>query len=176
LLVISSQQDLDEAGLVTEVAQRRRAFDSFARHGGDAYLELGSASHRWLAGLEGPPPPLPMPDEGREDSAGARRERSNARTRAPAPEMLEEDQTPEQRRVQGERLRAELRDRAQMRQQAMTAEALRAVSFATITRTYLDASLGGQAAALDWLRERAANWLAAPDRIKLRPSRADDAS
>ncbi len=145
ILMVSSQDDVDPDGMVSDPLARHLAFDRLRSGGEDYYLEFVSATHRWLDGatdegtLQGDDAPDTAPfggaddaasdGEGKPDAAAARKEREAHRRAVRARSLL------------------------------MTDTALAEVSFADVTTAFLDANLRGRAAARSWLAGPAPRWL-----------------
>ncbi len=144
ILMVSSQDDIDPDGMVSDPLARHLAFDRLHSGGEDYYLEFASATHRWLDGaadegtLRGDTPdtaPFEGTDDaasdggGKPDAAAARREREAHRRAVRA------------------------------RSRLLTDTALAEVSFTDITTAFLDADLRGRAAARSWLAGQAPRWL-----------------
>lgn len=168
VLMISSADDVDAYGVVTDVAVRHAAFDRLAS-GDDYYLELQSASHRWLGGisadqLNSPEAIARRTPTFREPGAGAKRPLASG-SDGIAPE---EDLTPEA----SAQLAASRKEReiqlAQARSRQLTRVAMNAVGFEDVSIAFLDAYARQDARARAWLRESAAAWLQNGDRLKHR--------
>ena len=144
ILMVSSQDDIDPDGMVSDPLARHLAFDRLHSGGEDYYLEFASATHRWLDGatdedtLRGDAPDM-APVDGTDDAASdgggkpgaaaARREREAHRRAVLA------------------------------RSRLLTDTARAAVSFTDITTAFLDANLRDRAAARSWLAAQAPRWL-----------------
>ncbi len=144
ILMVSSQDDIDPDGMVSDPLTRHLAFDQLRSDGEDEYLEFVSATHRWLDGATGEDllqedatetPRFEGTDDdaseggGKPDAAAARKEREAHRRAVRA------------------------------RSRLMTETALAEVSFTDVTTAFLDANLRGEEAARSWLAEQAPHWL-----------------
>ena len=168
VLMISSADDIDADGIITDTSLRRLAFDRLG-NGNDYYFELASATHRWLGGAITPPAatePAHRPAgslAGTERRAKQRGGGSGARD-AVAPDSEEDDTLPD-KNAHTPAARAEA---AKARSRAMTQEALSEVSFHAVTAAFLDAYVRGQIPARAWVENTAAKWLQNGDRLKHR--------
>ena len=167
VLMISSADDIDADGIITDPSLRRTAFDRLGE-GNDYYFELASATHRWLGGAITPPvtaepthrPAAPLASGDRKG-----KQRGGAGTRdAVAPDSDEDDTLPD-KSAHTPAARAEME---KARSRAMTQEALSEVSFADISTAFLDAYVRQQSAARSWLTNAAPKWLHSGDRLKHR--------
>jgi hypothetical protein len=169
VLMISSLDDVDAYGVVTDTAIRHLAFDRLG--GTDAYyFELGAATHRWLGGavvLADAPEATPRPrsimaDEGSPGQPGRRRRPGSARDDM-APESADEDSAAEKK--------ARMASREQLlaaRSRVLTESALSVVSFEAVSVAFLDATARQLPAAQTWLAQSAAHWMQDGDRLKHR--------
>ncbi len=169
VLMISSADDIDADGIITDTSLRRVAFDRLGQ-GDDYYFELASATHRWLGGVISPASatepahhPAAPPSSG--ERKGKQRGSGSASRDAVAPDSEEDDTSPDKSTPTPAAARAELE---KARSRALTQEALSEVSFATITTVFLDAYVRQQSAAHSWLASSAAKWLRSGDRLKHR--------
>lgn len=173
LLAISSDDDLDAYGLVTDSALRRQAYDRLA--GPDSlFLDLGSATHRWLSGAaqaasstEGNPAqrraaPPEAPDRRRGRTGEPRAAPGNGRDGL-APLGDEEELTPDK----AAKLLEVRRAGEQARAAQLTHAALRQVSFERVSLAFLDAAVRQNASARDWLAHGAGAWLQEGERLRL---------
>ncbi len=144
ILMVSSQDDIDPDGMVSDPLARHLAFDRLHSSGEDYYLEFVSATHRWLDGATDEDTlrwdaPDTAPFEGTDDAAsdgGGKPDAAAAR-----------------------REREAHRRAVRARSRLMTDTALAAVSFTDVTTAFLDANLRGRAAARSWLAGQAPRWL-----------------
>jgi hypothetical protein len=169
VLMISSRDDVDAYGVVTDTAIRHLAFDRLGA-GDNYYLELASATHRWLGGAvvltaspENTPRARSVLADDEAPGPGGRRQKPPSGRDDMAPQG-EEDETPAARKARQD-ARLEL---AQARSRALTHSALSVASFEAVSVAFLDARLRGQAAARAWLTESAPHWLQDGDRLKHR--------
>jgi len=169
VLMISSRDDVDAYGVVTDPSIRHLAFDRMV--GGDStYFELGSATHRWLAGAvvssaaaEAAPRPRMMFDEGEHGSPVGRRGKQGSGRDDMAPESEDEESATDRKaRV------ASVADQTAARSRTLTQSALSVASFEAVSVAYLDAWVRNQSAARTWLNEGAPLWLQNGDRLKHR--------
>jgi len=169
VLMISSRDDVDAYGVITDLSLRHLAFDRLG-NGENYYLELGSATHRWLEGVVGPPAggepsvrrPVPFSEVERKGKRGGSAP-APARD-AMAPGGDDEDTQPD-KSAHSAAVRAEM---IKARSRTMTQEALSEVSFTAVSIAFLDAYVRRQAAAQTWLADDAPKWLADGDRLKHR--------
>lgn len=168
-LMISARDDVDAYGVVSDIAIRHLAYDRLGA-GDNYYLELASATHRWLGGavvLTAPPESTPRQRPVAGDDAapgpGGRRQKPPSGRDDMAPQGEDED-TPADRKA---RLASRI-EQVQARSRALTQSALSVVSFETVSIAFLDATLRGNAAARTWLAEGASHWLQDGDRLKHR--------
>jgi hypothetical protein len=168
VLMISSEDDVDAYGVITDVALRHAAFDRLAS-GDDFYLELHSASHRWLGGmstdqLNSPEAVARRTPTFREPSAGAKRPGPSA-SEGVAPD---EDLTPEATAQLAATRKEREMQLVQARSRLMTRVAMNEVGFEDVSTAFLDTYLRQDARAKSWLLESAAAWLQDGDRLKHR--------
>lgn len=170
VLMVSSADDVDAYGVITDPAVRRLAYDRLGA--GEAhYLELGSAAHRWLSGhalsssgIDQPPAHRPAMME---DEAMERRRRhipaqpDASDTMAPGDD---EDMTPAKRA----QMTASREQMVKARSRVLTHAALSEVSLGDVSLAFLDDHLRAQAAAGAWLGSAAPKWLQTGDRLKSR--------
>lgn len=166
-LMISSADDIDADGIITDTSLRRLAFDRLGQ-GDDYYFEMATASHRWLGGAITPaaaaePAHHAAAPLGSGDRKGKRGGGSATRD-AVAPDTEEDDTLPD-KSAHTAAARAELE---KARSRAMTQEALTGVSFAVVSTAFFDAYVRQQSAAHSWLTSAAAKWLQNGDRLKHR--------
>ncbi len=171
VLMISSRDDVDAYGVITDVSLRHLAFDDLVS-GDDYYLELGSASHRWLGGITA--------DQQNSPEAMARRTPtfrepsvSNARKRSGgsgsdgvAPE--DEDLPPEATAKLAASRKEREAQAAKARSRQLTRAAQSEVSFTHVSIAFLDAYLRQDGRAHTWLLNAAPTWLQDGDRLKHR--------
>lgn len=166
VLMISARDDVDAYGVITDASLRRLAFDRLGP-GDDYYLELASATHRWLAGV------VRAPEGGeqrgtrraafRPDDPAARRAPGSARD-SMAPGGEEDDSSPDKAAKNTARLAQIEKERSRV----LTNAALSEVSFAAVSIAFLDANVRQQAGARSWLSDAAPKWLQDGDRLKHR--------
>jgi hypothetical protein len=167
--MISARDDVDAYGVVTDPSIRHLAFDRLGG-GENTYLELGSATHRWLGGAvvlsaapEATPRPRPLAADDGPGAPGSRRRKAGAGRDDMAPEGEDEDAIADRKaRV---KTRAE---QAEAGSRALTQSALGVASFEVVSVAFLDAWLRNQPAAHGWLTDSAPKWLQDGDRIKHR--------
>lgn len=168
VLMISSADDIDADGIITDPSLRRVAFDRLGE-GDDYYFELASATHRWLAGAITPattaePARRPAAPSAGGDRRGKQRGGASATRDAVAPDTEEDDTLPDK----SSHTPAAQAEMEKARSRTMTQEALTEVSFAAISTAFLDAYVRQQSAARSWLTSAAAKWLQNGDRLKHR--------
>jgi hypothetical protein len=167
VLMISSRDDEDAYGVVTDPLIRHLAFDRLAGTD-DYYFELGAATHRWLGGavvLADAPENTPRPRAIMSDEAaqGGRRRKPGAARDSMAPEGDDEDSPAEKK--------ARIASRADLiaaRSRALTQSALSVTSFEAVSTAFLDAYLRRLPGAHAWLADAAPQWLQDGDRLKHR--------
>lgn len=167
VLMISSPDDIDADGVITDASLRRLAFDRLGQ-GDNYYFELGSATHRWLEGVVLPTASAepaarhtaPLPNADRKSRRGGA---ASARD-AMAPES-DEDESAQDKSATSATARAQL---AKARSRAMTQEALSEVSLAAVSTAFFDAYVRRQGSARSWLAGPAGKWLQNGDRLKHR--------
>lgn len=173
VLMISSRDDVDAYGVVTDAAVRRLAFDRLGA-GKDYFLEIGTATHRWLGGqvqMQGSPEATPRRPSMMADESPERRARHGVNpgqaSDAMAPGGDDEELTPEKRA----KLTASREELEKARSRALTHAALSEVSFEQVSIAFLDTTLRALPAAEAWLANGASGWLQEGDRLKLREGR-----
>jgi len=168
VLMISSADDIDADGIITDTSLRRLAFDRLGE-GDDYYFELASATHRWLGGAITPaaatePARRPAAPPASTDRRGKQRGSGTAARDAVAPDSDEDDTLPD-KNAHTPAARAEAE---KARGRAMTKEALSEVSLNAVSTAFLDAYVRRQSAAHSWLGNAASKWLQNGDRLKHR--------
>jgi hypothetical protein len=165
VLMISARDDIDAYGVITDTTLRRLAFDRLG-NGDDYYLELGSATHRWLCGLVEPPAGEATTHRTTafENDRAGKRGLKGGQADTMAPVGDEDDQT-QDKRARNAASRAEAE---KARGRAMTHVALSEVSFTAISLAFLDAYVREEPRARSWLTNSAAKWLQDGDRLKHR--------
>lgn len=168
VLMISSRDDIDADGIVTDTSLRRLAFDRLGA-GNDYYLELASATHRWLGGaLHAPPnvePPAHRPTAPLADTEHPGKGGTTAAAREAMAPDSEEFESPAEKSAHSAAAREEL---VKARSRALTLQALSEVSFAAVSIAFLDAYVRGKPEARSWLDDTASQWLQNGDRLKHR--------
>jgi hypothetical protein len=172
VLMLSSLNDADAYGIVTDPAVRRLAFARLGpdRQGAssDYYLEMQRASHRWLEGLSaglgggGEPAPrraLPPPM-----TPGGIRNPQGLDKDDVSPGGDDDESTPE-KKAQREAARAEL---VHAHSRELTRIAISDATFSSISVAFLDAYVRGKSDARHWLDASAPGWLTDGDRLKRR--------
>ncbi|HYA75400.1 MAG TPA: hypothetical protein VED83_00715 [Burkholderiaceae bacterium] len=166
VLVISSRDDVDADGIITDTSLRRLAYDRLGETD-KYYLELADATHRWLGGAVLPPTGAePATHRPAAPPGGAQRKGKHGTDSAArdsmAPEAEEDDvlgdQNPHNANAAAEMLKA--------RSRAMTQEALGETSFVAVSTAFLDAYVRGQNGARAWLEGPAGKWLQNGDRLR----------
>ncbi len=167
VLMISSSQDTDAYGVVTDPSVRRLAFDQLGE-GDDFYLELAAVSHRWLSGY---PPAAPAasgaPARPMFQQALEGRNRGPQQKGQPRDSMApggEEEETPEEKSAHN----ASLVQQVEMHSRALTHLARSEITLEDVSIAFFDGTLRQQQTARSWLGTAAAQWLQSGDRLKHR--------
>jgi len=168
VLVASAANDVDDYGVVTDPAVRRLAFDRFPASDG-FYLEIESASHRWMAGHAETPPPLEQPRRPAAAGDSQQDPRKKGRNAAAArrDNVAPENEEPEDAAAVA-RNRALHEQAIKARAAALTRAALSQGSFEAVSAAFWDYALRQSVPARDWLVNAAPRWLAPGDRLKHR--------
>jgi len=165
VLMISSRDDVDAYGVITDVALRHQAFDRLAG-GDDYYLEFASASHRWLAGVApAAAAEAPVHRASPARQSGPPNRGAGADRLAPA----EDDELSPEARARAVAGRAEREAQAaRLLGRQLTQLEMSEIGFEDVTLAFFDAHLRQDPRAGRWLAEQAADWLKNGDRIKHR--------
>jgi hypothetical protein len=174
--MVSSRDDVDAYGVVSDPSVRRLAYDRLAQldgigRGQDFFLELGTATHRWLCGqvqIQGASEPptrrAPMMADEMPDARKRRAPGVPGGSDAMAPGGLDDDLTPEKRAS----LKASREELERARSRVLTHAALSEVSVEDVSVAFLDRYVRDEPQAGAWLMESAQKWLQDGDRLKVR--------
>ncbi len=169
VLMVSSRDDVDAYGVVSDPTVRHLAFDRLG-DGTDYFLEIGTATHRWLAGqvqLQGAPEATPhraamMADE--QDRRTRHVPGAGQASDAMAPGGEDDELTPEKRA----KLTASREEMEKMRSRVLTHAALSEVSVEDVSIAFLDTYVRQSPVAGAWLQGGAGAWLQEGDRLRVR--------
>jgi hypothetical protein len=167
VLMISARDDVDAYGVITDVGLRHQAFDALVS-GDDFYLELNSATHRWLEGvttdLNSPDTVARRPPAPR-DANGTTRPVPTGDTDGVAPE---DDVSPDvTAKMAASRKEREIQA-ANARSRLLTRAAMSEVGVEDVSVAFLDATVRQDTRARAWLIDGAPAWLQNGDRLKHR--------